>query len=211
MCKHCLNRIIDCIIDVYLVWEYHSIIFNAVIFKFGVHIYVGRYMEYEMTSNKKIYIILFALIFLISTSYAWTEDEKAADFTLKDINGKSVTLSKLKGKVVLLNFWATWCGPCRVEIPDLISLYKIYKKKGVEFLSVSLDEKGEEIVKPFIKKYKIHYPVLIGGVDIVQSYGGFNSIPTTFMIDKKGYIRNMLRGMQSKKEFEKQILKLLNE
>ena len=135
--------------------------------------------------------------------------DRAANFALKDMKGKTVKLTDFKGKAVVLNFWATWCGPCKREIPDLVSLYDSYKKKGVVILGIALDDRGAEVVKPFVEKNKISYPVLIGGGEVVEAYGGFSAIPTTFFIDKNGIIRNYLTGMQSKAGFEREIKSLL--
>ncbi len=135
--------------------------------------------------------------------------EKAANFTLKDLKGKKVKLSDFKGRAVVLNFWATWCGPCKLEIPDLNSLAASYRKKGVVIIGIALDDKGAEVVKPFVEKNKISYPILIGNGEVVEAYGGFSAIPTTFFIDKQGVVRNFLTGMQPKAGFEREIKNLL--
>ena len=149
-------------------------------------------------------LLLTISILIIGTAPSFAV-EKAPNFSLKDINGKTVKLSDYKGKVVLLNFWATWCGPCKREIPDLVTLHNTYKKKGAVVLSIALDQQGTSIVKPFVEKNKITYPVLIGDTDVVQAYGNFTGIPTTVVIDKKGFVQNTLTGMQSKETFEGQI------
>lgn len=166
-------------------------------------------MNEHLRNDMKLTTLIILFIAVLAANVTAQAPQKAANFTLKDVNGKYHSLSSSIGKVVLLNFWATWCGPCKREIPDLIALYSKYKKKGVEFLAISLDEKGAEVVVPFVKQNKMNFPVLLGGIDVVRDYGGFNSIPTTFMIDKKGMIRKTLVGMQTKTEFEKEILALL--
>jgi len=135
----------------------------------------------------------------------------APDFDLPDVNGKRVKLSNFKGKVIILDFWATWCPPCRAEIPGFIELYKKYKDKGVEIIGISLDEGGVKDVLPFMKEFGINYTILIGNYKVTQDYGGIRGIPTTFVIDKKGNIRAKYVGYRPKEVFERDIIMLLNE
>jgi thiol-disulfide isomerase/thioredoxin len=132
-----------------------------------------------------------------------TSSSKAPDFTLKDINGKDVKLSDYKGKVVILDFWATWCPPCRKGIPDLISLQNEYKNDLV-VIGISLDQKNtiNEVV-PFSKNYGINYPVVYGDASVVQRYGGIEAIPTSFIIDREGNIANKYVGLIPKEEYVK--------
>jgi len=135
----------------------------------------------------------------------------AADFTVKTLDGNSLRLSSLKGKVVLLDFWATWCPPCRAEVPHFKKLYDQYKGKGLEIIGLALDEEGEAAVRPFAQQNGIHYPLAIGSQDLAQSYGGIFGIPTTFLIDKQGKIAQKYVGYHEKAEFEKEIQALLAE
>ena len=133
----------------------------------------------------------------------------APDFSLTDLNGDPYTLSELRGKVVLVNFWATWCGPCRYEIPDLSRLYDAYQDSGLIVLGISLDDAKTELVKKFAVNYKITYPVLHGPfkdlLKITQIYGGVNAIPTTFIIDREGNIVKKYLGPRSEKIFSEDI------
>lgn len=110
----------------------------------------------------------------------------APNFTLTDSNGNKVQLADYRGKVVLLNFWATWCGPCQVEIPWFQEFEQQYKSKGFAVLGVSMDEEGWAAVKPYIQEHKLNYRILLGDDSVSQVYGGLDSLPTTFMIDRDG-------------------------
>jgi peroxiredoxin len=131
-------------------------------------------------------------------------------FTLKDMNGGSVNLASLKGKVVLLDFWATWCGPCKIEIPGFIELHEKYKAKGLAVVGVSVDDTPEQL-KPFVAQYKMTYPVLLGlGQDAMQeAYGPMWGLPTTYLISRDGKICRKHMGLVTKEQFEKEILGLL--
>jgi thiol-disulfide isomerase/thioredoxin len=133
----------------------------------------------------------------------------APDFTLKDADGKPVSLADYKGKVVLLDFWATWCGPCKIEIPWLIEFQRNYKDRGFTVIGVSMDEEGWEVVKPYITRKMVNYPVVIGDEKLDQLYGGIESLPTAVFIDKEGRIANVHVGLTPKAEFISEIEALL--
>lgn len=132
----------------------------------------------------------------------------APAWTLKDVKGHQVSLNQFKGKVVILDFWATWCGPCRLEIPGFIKLQKKYKKDGLEVVGVSLDD-GPGVVKKFIKSHHLNYTVVMGNQQIARDYGNIEAIPTTFVIDRKGRIVGKHVGVTDLSTFEKQIKPLL--
>jgi cytochrome c biogenesis protein CcmG/thiol:disulfide interchange protein DsbE len=134
---------------------------------------------------------------------------KAPDFKLKALDGKEVKLSDFKGKVRIVDFWATWCPPCREEIPDFISLQKEFKGKGLEIIGVSVDREGPEVVKKFGKEFGINYTSLLANEEVIAAYGGIRGIPTTFVIDREGYIVKKYVGATSKETFEKDIKELL--
>jgi cytochrome c biogenesis protein CcmG/thiol:disulfide interchange protein DsbE len=118
------------------------------------------------------------------------QGQTAPDFTLQDIQGRTWRLSALRGKVVVLNFWATWCGPCRIEIPDFIKVYRERRDQGLEIIGVSIDRVGVEVVKNFVEKSNINYPVAMQTPEVAQGYGNPASIPTTFIIDRQGRLHS---------------------
>jgi len=135
--------------------------------------------------------------------------DKAPDFSLKSVDGKTVKLSDYKGKVVIIDFWATWCPPCRKGIPDLISIQNEFKDKVV-IIGISLDrEKTIKDVPGFVKSYGINYPVVYGDDKVVTDYGGIQSIPTAFVIDKNGNIADSHVGLTDKDTYVNKIKELL--
>jgi peroxiredoxin len=135
----------------------------------------------------------------------------APDFTLADAQGANIRLSDYKGKVVLLNFWATWCGPCQVEIPWFEEFERKYKDRGFTVLGVSVDEDGWKAVKPYVAQKRMNYPVVLGNEKVSDSYGGVDSIPTTLMVDRDGRIAATHVGLESKSTYEKEVVKLLGD
>lgn len=137
----------------------------------------------------------------------------APDFNLPTTDKKQLKLSDYKGKVVIIDFWATWCPPCRAGIPDLVELKDAYKGK-LEIIGISLDgiTRGGKTLKdvvPFMKEYKINYPVVYGETATIDSYGGINSIPTSFVVDKEGKIISSHIGLIEKDVYKAEIDKAL--
>jgi len=134
--------------------------------------------------------------------------KEAPDFTLTDATGHALTLSAYKGKVVLLDFWATWCGGCKVEIPWYVEFDKKYRHKGLAVIGVSMDEKGMAIVKPFLAQRKIEYPVVIGNDGLANQYN-MTSMPLTLLIDRDGRVALSHAGVVDKDNFESNVRTLL--
>ena len=123
---------------------------------------------------------------------------EAPDFTLKDLDGNDLKLSDYRGKVVVLDFWATWCPPCRKGIPDFVEMQEKYGEDKFVIIGINLDQGKESEVLPmvteFSEKYKINYPVVMHNQEVVYAYGGIRSIPTTFVLDKEGKVRQGVQG-----------------
>jgi len=134
----------------------------------------------------------------------------ASDFTLTDSKGASVKLSDYKGQVVLLDFWATWCGGCKVEIPWYMEFQNKYKASGLSVIGVSMDEDGWKSVKPFLEKQPVNYPVVIGNPDLAKRYM-VDAMPMTLLIDREGKIAASHVGMVDKDAFEGEIRVLLQD
>jgi len=147
----------------------------------------------------------------------------APDFTLQDLSGKKVSLADFKGKALLINFWATWCGPCKVETPWLVELRNQYAAKGFEVLGISAEgddlqpgdkegwAKDKAAIAKFVKEEKMPYPVLINGDSISKPYGGIDAMPTSFYVDRSGNVVSVQLGLTSKDDMEANIRKTLGE
>jgi cytochrome c biogenesis protein CcmG/thiol:disulfide interchange protein DsbE len=143
----------------------------------------------------------------------------APPFTLEDLSGKKISLTDYKGKALAINFWATWCAPCKVETPWLIDLRNRYAAQGFEVLAISADdidrkdarklsEEKQEIAR-FVQKMRMPYPVLIDGNSVADSYGDFEALPTTFFLDRNGIVVAAQMGMTTKDDLERNIKKAL--
>jgi cytochrome c biogenesis protein CcmG/thiol:disulfide interchange protein DsbE len=132
-------------------------------------------------------------------------------FTVKDMHGRDVRMSDYKGKVILLNFWATWCGPCKHEIPGFVELYNAYKDKGFVVIGISTDDTPEQL-KKFAQQMKMTYPVLVGSdrSDITDgAYGPMWGIPVSFLIAKDGTVCRRYMGLATKEQLERELKTLL--
>lgn len=135
---------------------------------------------------------------------------KVPDFALPAVQDqKVVDITKLRGKAVLINFWATWCGPCVQEIPSLISLQKEFGPQGLEVIGVSMDQGGEGPVQRIIDKTGINYPVIMGNAQISRDFGGIFGIPASFLVDQSGTVRKRFDGWTSHETFVEGVKQIL--
>ncbi|MCK9266439.1 TlpA family protein disulfide reductase [bacterium] len=155
---------------------------------------------------KKFLLLMVMMSVLISCSKA--EVSQAPDFSLKTIENKTVKLSDYKKKIVIINFWATWCPPCRAELPDFVKFYDEYNSKGVEIIGIAVNSRNADI-KSVIEQYKIKYPICISDKKVEAEYGGIRGVPTTFIIDKTGKIVLNRVGMIKEKELVDIVRRLL--
>jgi peroxiredoxin len=143
------------------------------------------------------------------TSKSSTGRSPAPDFNLKDASGKDVKLADLKGKVVLVNFWATWCEGCQVEIPWFVEFQKEYASRGLVVVGISLDDDGWKSVKPWIKEKKVNYPIVIGNEGLGKQYGLGAGMPLTVLVDREGRIADVHTGIVEKTATQQKITELL--
>lgn len=165
--------------------------------------------------------LLFLPLVLIFSLCANTNTEKepssdspftpAPDFTLTDLRGNQVMLSDYKGKVVFLNIWATWCPPCRTEIPGFVEAYAEYKDKGLEIIGISVDQGGTDKVIDFVKAFRINYPVVMYTNQIIRDYEPGRAIPVTIIIDRNSRIRHKHIGYMDKWTLERYFFDLAQE
>ena len=134
----------------------------------------------------------------------------APDFTLETLDGKSVSLSSLRGKAVVVNFWATWCGPCKIETPWLVELQNQYGAQGLQIVGVAMDDSGKDEIARFAKDMGMNYPVVLGKEAVGDAYGGVPALPESFFIGRDGKIVDKIMGLEGRSEIEDAIKKALN-
>jgi thiol-disulfide isomerase/thioredoxin len=163
---------------------------------------------------KKLFAII-SLILLIFSSGAgafinFKSGDRAPEFALSTLDGTVIRLSDYLGKIVIVDFWATWCGPCRMAIPDLVELQNEYKDDLI-IIGISLDQPyTQKNLKPFIESYSINYPIVLGNIEVVEAYGNIRGIPTSFIVNQNGEIVNRFTGYVPKSYYTNDIDQLLN-
>ena len=135
----------------------------------------------------------------------------APEFTLQSLDGKTVHLSDFRGKAVLLNFWATWCQPCKIEMPWFADLQKRYGPEGLQIIGVAMDDASQEDISKFAKDLGVNYPILMGKEDVGDAYGGVQFLPATFYIGRDGKVIGKVFGLKGKGEIEDNVKKALAE
>jgi len=139
-----------------------------------------------------------------------TQSSLAPDFSLESLDGKTMRLSDYRGKAVLLNFWATWCGPCKIEMPWFVELQKQYAAQGFQIVGVAMDDASKEDISKFAKDMGVNYPILIGKESVGDQYGGVPALPESFLIGRDGKIVDKMIGLHGKAEIEDGIKKALD-
>jgi thiol-disulfide isomerase/thioredoxin len=153
--------------------------------------------------------IIFVLLLVMPTGAALGQSEKAPSLALKDLKGRTVRLSDYKGKVVLINFWATWCPPCRAEMPDLVNWQRQYRIKGLQVIGITYPPQKKGEVRQFTRSLKVNYPITIGTEETRKLFFQGDTLPLTVVIDREGNIREVIEGILLPEEFEQKIKPLL--
>ncbi len=156
-------------------------------------------------------ICLAALLMMATIAHGQSSVQKAPALSLRDLRGRSIRLSDYKGKVVLLNFWATWCPPCRAEIPDLVKIQRDYGKRGLQVIGITYPPQTVREVRQFTRELKINYPIALGTKETKSLFDQSETLPLTIVIDRDGNIRDRIEGILLPEEFEEKIKPLLKQ
>jgi len=160
----------------------------------------GRYLANRSTANASL---------PPTRAGADLKGQPAPQFDLKDLQGKNIRLSDYRGKVVLLNFWATWCPPCKEEMPWFVDLQQRYGAQGLQVIGIAMDDAGQKAVGSFAEKLGVNYPVLLGKESVAESYGNVQFLPDTFYIGRDGKIVKHVQGLIDRKSIEETVKQAL--
>jgi thiol-disulfide isomerase/thioredoxin len=155
-------------------------------------------------------VVIVTLLLLLIPGLARAQNARAPSLVLRDINGRSIRLSDYRGKVVVLNFWATWCPPCRAEIPELIKWQEKYRRQGLQVIGVTYPPQTLSEVRRFVRREKVNYPVGLGTQKMMLLFTQSDTLPMTIVIGKDGRVRDVIEGIILPQEFEEKIKPLLN-
>lgn len=153
--------------------------------------------------------ITLGTLLVVSPATIVAQARKAPDLALKDLRGRTVRLSSYKGKVVLLNFWATWCPPCRAEIPELVGWQREYRARGLQVLGVTYPPTNPRKVRRFVRSLKVNYPIVFGSEKTKALFDKGETLPITVVIDREGNIRELIEGILLPEEFQEKIRPML--
>jgi cytochrome c biogenesis protein CcmG/thiol:disulfide interchange protein DsbE len=153
-------------------------------------------------------LIVFAALLTFSPASA-LQEEKAPQLRLKDLNGRTVRLSDYRGKVVLINFWATWCPPCRAEMPDLVRLQREYGKDGLQIIGITYPPETKARVRRFATSLKVNYPIALGTRELKARFSSEDTLPLTVVINRDGKVSEIISGILLREEFDEKIKPLL--
>ena len=137
------------------------------------------------------------------------QETKAPQFELRDVNGRTVRLRDYRGKVVLINFWATWCPPCRAEMPDLVRRQREYRKNGLQIIGITYPPEKEDRVRRFARSLKVNYPIILGTSQLKARFSSDENLPLTIVIDRNGNVSDIIVGILLHEEFDEKIKPLL--
>ena len=154
-------------------------------------------------------IVFAALMIAFSPASVLRQEAVAPQFVLKDLNGRTVRLSDYKGKVVLINFWATWCPPCRAEMPDLVRLQREHGKEGLQIIGVTYPPEKKERVRRFARNLKVNYPIILGTRELKARFSSDETLPLTVVINRDGKVSDIISGILLRQEIDEKIKPLL--
>jgi len=156
-------------------------------------------------------LIFFVALLLVSPAIVLAQQTRAPQFVLRDINGNTVRLSAYRGKVVLINFWATWCPPCRAEMPDLVRLQREHARQGLQVIGITYPPETKIRVRRFASSLKVNYPIILGTRQLKARFSSEETLPLTVIIDRDGKVNNIISGILLREEFDEKIKPLLTE
>ena len=154
-------------------------------------------------------IALAAMMIAFSPGSVWGQEARAPQFALKDINGRTVRLSDYQGKVVVINFWATWCPPCRAEMPDLVRLQREHSKQGLQIIGITYPPERKDRVRRFARSLKVNYPIILGTRQLKARFSSEEILPLTVVINRDGKVTDIISGILLQEEFDEKIKPLL--
>jgi peroxiredoxin len=154
-------------------------------------------------------IVFAAIVMSVSPASGLGQQGKAPQFELKDVNGRTVRLGDYQGKVVLINFWATWCPPCRAEMPDLVRLQREHAKEGLQIIGITYPPEQKDRVRRFARSLKVNYPIILGTRELKARFSSDETLPLTVVIDRDGKVSEIISGILLREEFDEKIKPLL--